>query len=203
MEKIKSILPGHKKDSAAHHSSTAEGQQDAVHNETTGHSGKRNITPGQPVYDIKTTSGAPYTELAQPSGSAGLHGHGAHGRPEHSGTEDTTTAQGDHYDTNRPQGRIGTDRAMDSTSATAAATQRPDAYPHGHAPEASVASIKSGVIGFGAEEPQGHAAISTHNPTQERLGGDQVVGGGRAGTAGMTDGGGVQPGSESQTYPRT
>ncbi|KAF7572814.1 hypothetical protein A1F97_00595 [Pyrenophora tritici-repentis] len=201
MEKIKSILPGHKKDNVAHNSSTAEGQQDAVYDESTGHSGKRNLTPGQPVYDIKTTSGTPYTELAQPSGSAGLHGQGAH-----SGTDGriggTTTAHGEHYDTNQSQALSGTGRSMDNTSTTTSATHRPDAYPHGHAPEASVASIKSGVIGFGAEEPQGHAAVSTHNPAQEHLDANQVVGGGEPGTAGMTDGRGVQPGSGTQTYPQ-
>ncbi|RMZ70822.1 cell surface [Pyrenophora seminiperda CCB06] len=169
------------------------------YDETTGRGGKRNITPGQPVYDIKTTSGAPYTDLAQPSGSAGLHGHGTD-RP----IEGIKTAHGDHYDdTNRPQAPTGTDRSMDNTSATTAATQRPDAYPHGHAPEASVASIKSGVIGFGAGDPHGHAAMSTHNPTQEHLGQDQVVGGGKPGTAGMTEGRGIQQGSEAQTYPQT
>lgn len=31
-------------------------------------------TPGQPHYNIKTTSGEPYTTLAQPGDSAGLHG---------------------------------------------------------------------------------------------------------------------------------
>ncbi|KAE8833232.1 hypothetical protein PTNB73_05378 [Pyrenophora teres f. teres] len=199
MDKIKSILPGHKKDNVAHNSSIAEGQQDAVYDETTGHSRKPNMTPGQPVYDIKTTSGAPYTDLAQPSGSAGLHGHSAYnGTDGHIGG--TETAHGEHYDTNRPQGLTSTDRSMDHTNATTAATHRPDAYPHGHAPEASVASIKSGVIGFGAEKPQGHAAMSTHNPTQEHLDPNQVVGGGEPGTAGMTDGRGIQPGSGTQTY---
>ena len=113
------------------------------------------------------------------------------------------TAQGDHYDTNRSQGLTGTDQLTDNTSAAAARTERPDAYPHGHAPEASVASIKSGVIGFGTGEPHGHAAMSTHNPTQEHLGQDQVVGGGEPGTAGMTGGTGAQPGPGAQTYPRT
>lgn len=112
-------------------------------------------------------------------------------------------AQGDDYDTNRSQGLTGTDQFTGNTSAPAAGTQRPDAYPHGHAPEASVASIKSGVIGFGTGEPQGHAAMSTHNPTQEHLGQDQVVGGGEPGTAGMTGRTGAQQGPGTQTNPRT
>jgi hypothetical protein len=158
----------------------------------------RNNTPGQPFYNVKTTSGAPYTELAQPSGSAGLHEHGAHGRPAHVGTDGpvgttatATTGAHDHANTSQP---------LASANTTAGASQRPDAHPHGHTQEPSVASIKSGVIGFGPGANQGHAAMSTHNPTQEHLGQDQVVGGGVPGTAGMTEGKGVTPG---QAYPRT
>jgi hypothetical protein len=47
----------------------------------------------------------------------------------------------------------------------------------------SEASIKSGVIGYGAGERQGHAAPPTHEPIQEELGRDQILGGGNAGTS--------------------
>jgi hypothetical protein len=159
---------------------------------------------GQPIYDIKTTSGAPYTELAQPSGSAGLHAHDAHGRPAHVGTDgpigSTTAATGHQYTPSRTQDNTATSQPLGNANTATGDATRPDAYPHGHAQEPSVASIKSGVIGFGAGANQGHAAMSTHNPTQEYMSRDQVVGGGNPGTAGMTEGRGVNP---SQTHSRT
>jgi hypothetical protein len=42
--------------------------------------------------------------------------------------------------------------------------------------------------------------LSTHNPTREYMSQDQVVGGGDPGTAGMTEGRGVNP---DQTHTRT
>jgi hypothetical protein len=163
--------------------------------------------PGQPYYNVKTTSGGPYTDLAQPSGSAGLHAHDAHGRPEHVGTDgpigSSTITPGDHHNSSHTRDYASTERPIQDTSTAAARSQRPDAYPHGHAPEASVASIKSGVIGFGPREQQGHAAMSMHNPTEEYMDRNQVVGGGNPGTAGMTEGSRMQPSTGGQSYPRT
>ena len=153
------------------------------------------------MYNIKTTSGAPYTDLA--------HGSGAHGTPTHVGTDGpigTTAAATGAHDPIRTQDYSNTSQPLQSGTATAGGAQRPDAYPHGHTADPSVASIKSGVIGFGPGANQGHAAMSTHNPTQEYLGHDQVVGGGDHGTAGMTRGAGMTEGTgvnPGQTYPRT
>jgi hypothetical protein len=44
----------------------------------------------------------------------------------------------------------------------------------------SEASIKSGVIGFGAGERQGHAALSQHTNPEADLDRNQIVGGGNA-----------------------
>ncbi|KAI4913232.1 uncharacterized protein J4E92_009855 [Alternaria infectoria] len=214
MEKIKSVLHGHKKDETAAHdaptsSSTAEGQEHPIYDSQTSERKARNDTPGEPMYNIKTTSGAPYTDLAHGSGSAGLHGSGAHGTPTHVGTDGpigTTAAATGAHDPIRTQDYSNTSQPLQSGTATAGGAQRPDAYPYGHTADPSVASIKSGVIGFGPGANQGHAAMSTHNPTQEYLGQDQVVGGGDHGTAGMikgagmTEGTGVNPG---QTYPQS
>jgi hypothetical protein len=155
------------------------------------------------MYQVKTTSGAPYTELAQPGSSAGPHEGAVHGKPVHVGTDGpigTTAAATGAHDTSRTPDYTTTSQPLQGANTTAGGAQRPDAYPHGHTQDPSVASIKSGVIGFGPGGNQGHAAMSTHNPTQEYLGQDQVVGGGDPNTAGMTQGRGVDPG---QTYPRT
>nr|AFZ93515.1 dehydrin-like protein 3 [Alternaria brassicicola] len=213
MDKIKSVLHAHKKDDAVAHdaqtsSSTAGGQQHPIYDQmSTGDEG-RNATAahtGQPIYEIKTTSGAPYTELAQPGGSAGLHAHDAHGRPAHVGTDGpsastSTPATGAHHNPSITQDNTATSRPLGGTNTATGDAHRPDAYPRGHAPEPSVASIKSGVIGFGAGANQGHAAMSTHNPTQEYMSQDQVVGGGHPGTAGMTHERGANPG---QTHPKS
>ncbi|CAN9095118.1 unnamed protein product [Alternaria alternata] len=206
MEKIKSVLHGHKKDDTVAHdaqtsSSTADGQQHPIYDQMSAGNEGRNTTAGytgQPIYEIKTTSGAPYTELAQPSGSAGLHAHDAHGRPAQVGTDAPigttgTAATGAQYDPSRTQDHATTSQPLGNAGTAAEGAHRPDAYPHGHAQEPSVASIKSGVIGFGAGANQGHAAMPTHMPTQE-LSQDQVVGGGDPGTAGLTEGRGVNPG---------
>jgi hypothetical protein len=44
----------------------------------------------------------------------------------------------------------------------------------------SEASIKSGIIGFGAGERQGHAALSQHQNPEADLDRNQIVGGGNA-----------------------
>ena len=102
------------------------------------------------------------------------------------------------------------DRRHDTTtsnpSTVGGENLRPDANPTGrehHGQEMSSASIKSGVIGFGPGERQGHAAISTHNPTGQYMDRDQVVGGGNPGTAAMTGGQSAQSGTGAQPYSRT
>ncbi|KNG44465.1 dehydrin-like protein 3 [Stemphylium lycopersici] len=227
MEKIKNVLHGHKKDGDAAHDShqpTADGQQHPIYDEMIGRGEGKNAPLGQPVYDIKTTSGAPYTELSQPSGSAGLHGQEPLGRSEHMGTDGpigttatTTTGRPEHSNPDVPIGtaigrpeHVGTDgpigtateRPLANTSAPLAGTQRPDAYPHGHNQEPSVASIKSGVIGFG--DHQGHAAMPTNNAAERSLAQDQVVGGENLGAVGMTQDRDVQPVPIDQVYqPQT
>jgi hypothetical protein len=170
------------------------------------HHGHR-TTPGQPHYNVKTTSGAPYTELAQPSGSTGLHAHDAHGRPQHVGTDgpigSSTITPGDHHKSSSTRDLASSDRSVENTSTAAAGTHRPDAHPHGHTQEASVASIKSGVIGFGPGEHRGHAAVERHNPTEQYMDRNQVVGGGDPGTAGMTEGSRLQPNTGEQPFPST
>ena len=172
MDKIKSVLHGHKKD------------QDAAHDPPRAQQGKH-APPGQPTYNVKTTSGAPYTELAHSNASPRPHGHESHGQPEYLGTD----------------GATGTDAAQSSapTSAPPTGNLRPDPQPHSHVQESSIASIKSGVIGFGPTESQGHAAISTHNPSNTNMAGNQVVGGGSPGTAGMTPGRGTGPGAHTDS----
>jgi hypothetical protein len=175
-----------------------------MHGEGEGQHHGHSTVPGQPHYNIKTTSGAPYTDLAQPAGSSGLHAHDAHGRPEHIGTDgpigSSTITASDHHNSSGTRDHPSTERPIENTSTAAVGSHRPDAYPHGHTQEPSVASIKSGVIGFGPGQRQGHAAISMHNPTEEYMDRNQVVGGGNPGTAGMTEGSHMQPG---QSYPRT
>ncbi|KAL6156823.1 hypothetical protein ACJBU6_04409 [Exserohilum turcicum] len=139
---------------------------------------------GQPVYSVKTTSGAPYTELAQPNRSVGPHGQEPHAQPEHMATDGPVATA-----TKPPPPTAG---------GPAAGTQRPDAHIHGHKQEPSVASIKSGVIGFGPTE-QGHAAMSMHNPTNTTMTQGQVVGGGSPGTAGMSQDRDMHPVPDAQT----
>lgn len=99
-------------------------------------------------------------------------------------------------------GPIGTTTAPPGQSNTHVPTQRPDAYPYGHTPDPSAASIKSGVIGFG--DYQGHAAMPTHNATEPSLTQNQVVGGGNPATVSMTQDRDVQPVPIDQAnQPRT
>ena len=154
-------------------------EQHPIYDQMTHHG--HSVTPGQPHYQVKTTSGEPYTTLSHDAGDA-THGHAETSRP----LDDSTTAS---------TGNL-----------------RPDANPTGsgnHPQEMSTASIKSGVVGFGAGEKQGHAAMPSHNPTEQHLDRDQVVGGGRQGTAGMTEGQdahsstGIPSTSEQQPYENT
>ncbi|EUC45475.1 hypothetical protein COCMIDRAFT_95384 [Bipolaris oryzae ATCC 44560] len=195
MDKIKNVLHGHKKDQGegiTHDpASTNETQQYPTHSETSSSRQGKHAPPGQPLYDIKTTSGAPYTELAKPGTLERLQGHKLHGKPEQIGTDGSSP-----LDTGKAQSPV-------NNGASPAGALRPDPHPHGHTQEASIASIKSGVIGFGPTESQGHAAMSMHNPTQSNMTEDQVVGGGSPGTAGMTQDKSVQPNAGAETHPQT
>ncbi|KAL6707535.1 hypothetical protein ACN47E_004105 [Coniothyrium glycines] len=253
MEKIKSVLHGHKKhDDTAHDAtqsaSATEGQKHPIYNEMTGQTTGQSVSGVSPYSQPKTVSGEPYTALAQPGSST--HGQAQHVGTDgviggHSGT--TTTHHDNSQSTNQTHAKNGgeasivplkvqeklpesVERAVPNaihdtgdnkhstatgnhSSTTAFAGTRPDANPTGsanHAEQMSTASIKSGVIGFGPESSQGHAAISTHNPTEEYLQRDQVLGGGQPGTAGQTKGQelpgtGIQPHAQSTSsdQPRT
>ncbi|CAO2652422.1 Nn.00g007050.m01.CDS01 [Neocucurbitaria sp. VM-36] len=216
MEKIKNVLSGHRKsesEDATHDlhtsSSTATGsEQHPIFDEMTDKKGGKEGTltaAGGPYAQVQTTSGEPYIALAQPNTSIGHgHGHGhaqGHGKQEHVGTEgpvgtsSTTSGAPTGSSTNTTGGPLGTSNTtrdpIGSQSTTTGGQLRPDANPTGreglHA-GISDASIKSGVIGFGAGERQEHAALPTHNPTEQYMDRNQVVGGGDPGTAGMTEG---------------
>jgi hypothetical protein len=167
--------------------------------------------PGQPQSNVQTTSGRPYTELAQPSGSAGLHGQesqSTHGVPTHVGTDgpigqSTTSTAGQYTGNDRMH---ESNRPLDNTNTNTAGglAQRPDAHPHSHTQDASQASIKSGIIGFGPEEHQEHAAMARHNPTEQSMGPKQVLGAGEPGTAGRVQGSNIPQGyGDQQSNPRT
>lgn len=157
--------------------------------------------------------------LAQPGSSVG-HGHG-HGKQEHVGTDGTigatsttsgapigsssNTTGGPLGSSNTAREPIGssttTREPIGSHGTTSGGHLRPDANPTGKeglTTGLSDASIKSGVIGFGAGERQEHAALPTHNPTSEYMDRNQVVGGGEPGTAGMTEGQNLKSGASAQ-----
>jgi hypothetical protein len=73
--------------------------------------------------------------------------------------------------------------------------------PHAHE-GISEASIKSGVIGFGPGERQGHAARPTQDPIEEGLEHDHLLGGGNIGRGSTTADTSTQSGVLSQA-PRT
>jgi hypothetical protein len=95
----------------------------------------------------------------------------------------------------------GTEGPLGGHSAVAGGTSRPGA---GHMHEGmSEASIKSGVIGFGANEGQEHAALSTHHNPQADLDRNQVVGGGNVPSAPTTADTSEQPSTVKSALPRT
>jgi hypothetical protein len=69
----------------------------------------------------------------------------------------------------------------------------------------SAASIKSGIIGFGTDERQEHAALPSRHFQEENLDRDQIVGGGNTGYAPTTTqtATGDQPSTIKQGLPRT
>ncbi|KAI8932830.1 hypothetical protein NX059_010313 [Plenodomus lindquistii] len=86
MDKIKSVLGGHKKDDAAAHdthasSSATGGETHPIYDQMTERKEGKHAPLGQPIYDIRTTDGQPYTALAHHQDSTGHHG-----KPEHVGT---------------------------------------------------------------------------------------------------------------------
>ena len=87
-----------------------------------------------------------------------------------------------------------------SVPAASGDSPRPEASPiTGDANNAnSEASIKSGIIGFAPDGRGNHAALPQQNDAEDRLRGDQIVGGG----SGLKN---ELPNTESSasTYPRT
>jgi hypothetical protein len=67
----------------------------------------------------------------------------------------------------------------------------------------SEASIKSGVIGFGAGQSQGHAALSTHQNPEASLDRNQIVGGGSNAPPPTSADASYQPSVLSSAVPRT
>lgn len=242
MEKIKSVLHGHghkKVDSVAEDTTnpanTTGSQDHPIYDQmTTGHT-------ASPYTQPKTTSGEPYTALAQP-------GSAVHGQPQHVGIDgpigDQSATAPIYSENNQSTGQTHAkdggkasklplkvqeklpesveraapnaihdtgDNKHSTTSGAAAGTTaasglRPNASTTGtgqHGEDMSTASIKSGVIGFGPGASQGHAARSTHNPTEQNMEHDQVLGGGVAGTAGRTEGQGLQSDASVQPHAQT
>lgn len=87
MDKIKNVLHAHKKSEQVDthdtqtSSSAARREAHPIYDQMTERKEGKHAPLGQPIYDIKTTDGQPYTTLAQPQDSAGLHG-----KPEQMGT---------------------------------------------------------------------------------------------------------------------
>ncbi|KAF2845944.1 hypothetical protein T440DRAFT_252540 [Plenodomus tracheiphilus IPT5] len=120
MEKIKNVLHGHKKSEevAAHDthpsSSATDGQTHPIYDHMTERKEGKHAPLGQPVYDIKTTDGQPYTTLAQPQDSAGLHGKaeytgtgGAIGHDGSTGHSATTSSHHNSQSTNQTHAKDG------------------------------------------------------------------------------------------------
>jgi hypothetical protein len=95
----------------------------------------------------------------------------------------------------------GTGNPLDGPSAVAGSASRPGAgYVHEGMSEAS---IKSGIIGFGSNERQEHAALPSHHNPQANLDRDQVVGGGNVASAPTATDASEQPSTLKSALPRT
>ncbi|KAH7389835.1 hypothetical protein BKA66DRAFT_459900 [Pyrenochaeta sp. MPI-SDFR-AT-0127] len=225
----------------------------------TGHTGgkeRKLSASGGPYAQVKTTSGEPYTTLAQPGSiiaqgkvdhvgpdgytsgttttsgthigdskttSAGHHGSSAATGPL--GSSDTTsrghvdsstatsgglvsgstTTSGRHFG----DSTTATGGPLGSSNTTSGENLRPEATPTGTGSANtgfSAASIKSGVIGFGAGE-QGHAALPARRSAEHGLDRNQVVGGGILGAGAGTGAAAAQRDArldtESQALPHT
>ncbi|KAH9872261.1 hypothetical protein IAQ61_005096 [Plenodomus lingam] len=95
MEKMKNVLHGHKKteETTSHnpHASPpvaagGAGETHPIYDQMTERKEGKHAPLGQPVYEIKTTSGEPYTTLAQPR-------HAVDGKHGHESTSATTTQE--------------------------------------------------------------------------------------------------------------
>lgn len=124
----------------------------------------------------------------------------------------SSTAQPATAGTSMSAGQTGTSTSFGQTEKTGTApsgaqsanvsnTPRPGA---GHMHDAmSGASIKSGVIGFGAGEGQGHAALPSHHQPEANLDRKQVLGGGSTATGPTTADTSEQPSTLNSANPRT
>jgi hypothetical protein len=119
------------------------------------------------------------------------------------GQTGTSTGLGQTAGTSTGPGQTeyrGTEAPLGSHGAAVDSSTRPGA---GHIHEGmSEASIKSGVIGFGAGERQGHAALSSHQNPEANLDTNQIVGGGNAPGPTTADTS-SQPSVLSSANPRT
>lgn len=134
---------------------------------------------GQPLYDIKTVDGKPYTTLAQPGDSLGLHG-----KAEYTGA-DGPTDRDNYQSISQTHAKDGgnasivpmkvqeklpesVERAVpNAIHDTGETNKRPEVKSKGT--ETSTASIKSGIIGFGPGQKQGHAAVPANNPVEQNV----------------------------------
>ncbi|KAF2124885.1 hypothetical protein P153DRAFT_390353 [Dothidotthia symphoricarpi CBS 119687] len=154
MEKIKSVLSGHKKtDDSAHQrteSSTSQNQH--------------------PIHDQMVNR-----EGAQPT-AHGAQGLSNVGGGQHFGTDGPI---GSAYTPNTSS----TQQSYPSSSTSSGPTANLHSNVRPQAPQSAVseASIKSGVIGFGPSGKQGHAALPHDNSAENNLNRDQILGSGNAG----------------------
>jgi len=139
------------------------------------------------THDANPTTHAPHGASAPTAPAAGEH--------THMGTDGQIGSAG-QYGTAGHHGAAG----QHSVPAASGDSPRPEASPiTGDANNAnSEASIKSGIIGFAPDGRGNHAALPQQNDAEDRLRGDQIVGGG----SGLKN---ELPNTESSasTYPPT
>ncbi|KAH4863478.1 hypothetical protein HBH75_005690 [Parastagonospora nodorum] len=150
--------------------------EDATHDAHASSTGAQHEGQTHPIYDQMagepaSTQPTTATSVGQTSTSPSL------GQTEHSGTG----------------------RTLGSHGATVGSTTRPGTGPMHEA--MSEASIKSGVIGFGAGQSQGHAALSTHQNPEASLDRNQIVGGGSNAPAPTSADASYQPSVLSSAVP--
>ncbi|KAF2828081.1 hypothetical protein CC86DRAFT_203925 [Ophiobolus disseminans] len=173
MEKIKSVLSGHKK------------SEDATQDVQTTSTGTTHDSQHTPIYDSMKGTSSTQPTIAGTSTSTGqtAPSYGL-GHTQHTGTDGPI---GSHS-------TIGGENARPDVNPTGAG--------HVHQ-GMSEASIKSGVIGFGGTgQRQEHAALSSHNP-ESNLDSNQIVGGGNTGRGPTTADTAEQPSALKQALPLT
>jgi hypothetical protein len=99
-------------------------------------------------------------------------------------------------------GQTGTSTGLGPTEQSGLHRANESVRPHAHG-GISEASIKSGVIGFGPGQREGHAARPTDDPIEEGLEHNQVLGGGNMNRGPTTADTSTHPGVFSQGAPRT